>query len=180
MPTLPWKQIQSNAIAFSKKWKDAWNEEAQAQAFELDFFRVFGVEDALTVGSFEHKVKTPDGSNGYIDYFWPGQIAIEMKSRGEDLPKAYGQLFNYVESLPKEHATDLLMVYDFEKIILYRHSTFEKTEFKTKDLHKNVKRFASIAGYSTLRIHENQVEVNVKAAEKMAKLHDALKSHGYD
>ena len=34
--------------------------------------------------------------------------------------------------------------------------------------------------YETERVRDNQVEVNVKAAEKMAKLHDALKGHGYE
>ncbi|MDR3278917.1 MAG: hypothetical protein LBT23_00230, partial [Synergistaceae bacterium] len=52
--------------------------------------------------------------------------------------------------------------------------------FRTKDLRKHIKRFANIAGYTTERALENQVEVNVKAAEKMARLHDALKEHGYE
>ena len=39
---------------------------------------------------------------------------------------------------------------------------------------------AVIAGYETERIRDDQVEVNVKAAEKMAKLHDTLKNHGYE
>ena len=65
-------------------------------------------------------------------------------------------------------------------IHLYRLSTNDIHIFKTADLRKHIKRFADIAGYTTERTHEDQVEVNVKAAEKMAKLHDALKAHGYD
>jgi type I restriction-modification system DNA methylase subunit len=53
-------------------------------------------------------------------------------------------------------------------------------EMKTKDLRKHIRRFAGIAGYETTREIEEQLEVNVKAAEKMARLHDALKSHGYE
>jgi hypothetical protein len=52
--------------------------------------------------------------------------------------------------------------------------------FKTKDLRKHIKKFANIAGYTTERTRDDQIEVNVKAAEKMAKLHDLLKEHGYD
>jgi ribosomal protein S17E len=63
---------------------------------------------------------------------------------------------------------------------LNRRSTNEFWSFKTKDLRKHIKRFANIAGYTTERIRDDQVEVNVKAAEKMAKLHDALRDHGYE
>ena len=42
---LTWDEIQANATAFSKKWKDAHNEEAQAQGFEIGFLRVFGVSE---------------------------------------------------------------------------------------------------------------------------------------
>jgi len=37
---LTWDDIQANAVAFSKRWKDAANEEAQAQSFIADFMRV--------------------------------------------------------------------------------------------------------------------------------------------
>ena len=58
--------------------------------------------------------------------------------------------------------------------------SFQIWDFKTKELHKNIRRFSDIAGYETERLRESQIEVNVKAAEKMAKLHDALRDHGYD
>ena len=141
---------------------------------------VFGVEDALAVGEYEHKVHLDDGHIGYIDYFWPKKIAIEFKTRGKDLNKAYDQLKDYVLHLPGEDMPDLLMVCDFETIVLHHRNTGEKIQFKTQDLRKHIKQFANIAGYETTRTYENQVEVNVKAAEKMAKLHDALKEHGYE
>lgn len=177
---LSWEEIQGNAIAFSKKWKDARNEESEAQGFELDFLRVFGVDEPMAVGDFEYKVLLTAGKTGYIDYLWKGQIAIEMKSRGKDLTLAFQQLQNYMQHLPESEIPDLWLVCDFENMRLNRRSTNEIWSFKTKDLRKHIKKFANIAGYATERIHENQVEVNVKAAEKMAKLHDALKTHGYD
>ncbi len=177
---LTWEAIQANAVAFSKRWKDAANEEAQGQTFLVDFFKVFGLSDPEKAGDFEYKVPLEDGHTGYIDYLWKKRIAVEMKSLGKDLNKAYGQLKDYVLHLPADAMPDLLMVCDFATIILHSRTTGKKVSFKTKDLRKNIKRFADIAGYETTREYENEVEVNVKAAEKMAKLHDALKAHGYE
>ncbi len=52
-------------------------------------------------------------------------------------------------------------------------------EFKLADLHKRIKHFAFIAGYRTQTIAP-QNPVNIKAAERMGKLHDALKAAGYE
>jgi hypothetical protein len=177
---LSWNTIQANAIAFSKKWQKAKNEEAEAQGFQLDFLRVFGVNEPMEVGKFEYKVPLLGGRTGYIDYVWKSKIAIEMKSRGKSLDEAFAQLKNYMQNLPIEEIPDLWLVCDFENIRLCRRSTNEVWNFKTKDLRKHIKRFADIAGYETERDTGKQIEVNVKAAEKMAKLYDALKDHGYD
>jgi len=177
---LSWDDIQANAVAFSKRWKDAVNEEAEAQGFEIDFLRVFGVDDPMSGGNFEYKVPLTSGKTGYIDYLWKSRIAIEMKSRGKDLVAAFEQLRVYMQHLPEEEIPDLWMVCDFENIRLCRRSTNEVFAFKIKDLRKHIKRFADIAGYTTERAHDDNIEVNVKAAEKMAKLHDALKAHGYE
>jgi hypothetical protein len=177
---LTWEEIQANAITFSRRWKDAKNEEAEAQAFEIDFLRVFGVTDPVAVGDFEYKVPLSGDKAGYIDYVWKGKIAIEMKSRGKDLSAAFHQLQTYMRHLPENEIPDLWLVCDFENMRLCRRSTNEIWNFKTKDLRKHIKRFADMAGYETERLRDDQVEVNVKAAEKMAKLHDALKSHGYE
>jgi len=177
---LTWEAIQANAVAFSKRWKDAGNEEAQAQSFTTDFLRVFGVADPEAVGNFEYKARLSGGKTGYIDYVWKGKIAIEMKSRGKDLSAAFHQLQTYMRHLPENEIPDLWLVCDFENMRLCRRSTNEIWNFKTKDLRKHIRRFADIAGYETERVRDDQAEVNVKAAEKMAKLHDALKSHGYE
>ena len=177
---LSWEAIQANAIQFSKRWEDATSEEAQAQTFTIDFFKVFGISDPERTGDFEYKVPLTEGRTGYIDYLWKKRIAVEMKSSGKDLNKAYEQLKEYVFHLPHDEIPDLLMVCDFKTIVLHSRTTGKKISFKTKELRKHVKRFADIAGYEATRVYENHVEVNVKAAEKMAKLHDALKNYGYD
>ena len=90
--SLTWESIQGNAIAFVTRWKDASNEEAQAQSFTTDFLKVFGIDDPEKTGDFEYKVSLDEGRTGYIDYLWKKKLAIEMKSRGKDLNKAYTQL----------------------------------------------------------------------------------------
>ena len=177
---LSWDEIQANSVAFSKQYKTARNEEAEGQGFVIDFLRVFGVEKPMESGNFEFKVPLTAGKTGYIDYRWKGQIAIEMKSRGKDLDAAFIQLQTYMKHLPDDEIPDLWMVCDFENIRLCRRSTNEIWNFKTKDLRKHIKRFADIAGYTTERMITDRVELNIKAAEKMAKLHDALESHGYE
>lgn len=121
--TFTWDVIQANAFAFSKKWKDAHNEEAEAQGFEIDFLRVFGVDEPMRMGDFEYKVPLTGGKTGYIDYLWKGKLAIEMKSRGKDLSLAFNQLQNYMQHLPDSDIPDLWLVCDFENICL-KHQQF--------------------------------------------------------
>jgi len=181
MAVVNWEGVFARAIAFAGKWKDAKNEEAEAQSFERDFLQVFGVNDPLGVGDFEYKVPLSDGRTGYIDYLWKGTIAIEMKSRGKNLDAAFEQLGEYMRHLPPEEVPDLWMVSDFETIQLKRRSASAFVSFKTKDLKKYIRHFSDVAGFSeTDREPETQLDVNVKAAEKMARLHDALKTHGYE
>jgi hypothetical protein len=179
---LSWDAIQSNAVAFSKRWQGGGKEKQEAQSFVRAFLGVFGVEAGIIDRGFENPVKIGGkGHDKYIDFLWAGQIAIEMKSKGENLALAFGQLQNYMNHLPNpDDVPDLWLVCDFEHMRLNRRSTNEVWNFKTRDLRKHIKKFASIAGYATERVRDDQVEVNVKAAEKMAKLHDALKSHGYE
>lgn len=181
MSVLSWDEMQARAKKFKKKWTKAeGNEEALAQSFQREMLGVFGINDPLSVGAFEHRVNLDDGHNGYIDYFYPSKIAIEMKSKGKDLNKAYEQLKNYVVHLEKEAMPELLMVCDMENFILYRRTTGERFNFLLKDFDKHLRKFSVLAGYETKHDYDNQIEVNVKAAEQMAMLHDELKAHGYE
>ncbi|MCL2020519.1 MAG: class I SAM-dependent DNA methyltransferase [Betaproteobacteria bacterium] len=174
-----WEVIQANALAFAKRWRDGWDEKSEAQSFVRDFLAVFGIEDAASVGRFEERARR-EGGRGFMDYFWAKKIAVEMKSRGRNLAEALAQAKDYVIHLDADKIPDLIMVSDFETILLYRRATGEKKQFRTKDLHRHVRRFAALAGYEASRDIEDQEAVNVVAAGKMAKLHDALKSYGYE
>lgn len=176
---LSWSEIQANAITFSKRWKDATDEEAQAQSFLNEFFSVFGI-DRKRVGTFEKKVPMGKNRNGYIDLLWKGVILIEMKSRGKNLDRAYAQARDYAFNLDDEDLPEYVMVCDFENIRLYRQTTNQIWNFKTVLLYKNIKLFSALAGYKASNALPEEMRVDRKAAEKMAKLHDLLKAHGYE
>ncbi|MDR1759666.1 MAG: N-6 DNA methylase [Fibrobacter sp.] len=170
-------QKTSLAIAFSKKWEYANNEKRESQKFLSDFLDIFGIT-LVPAEHFEYQVHKNAGERGYIDCLIGGKIAIEMKSRGENLEKAFEQLKEYVQWLPENLIPQILMVCDFETIILDFDK--KKIKFKTKDLRKHLDLFNSLSE-NTKDLHlQAQTEASVKAAEKMVKLHDALKACGYE
>ena len=177
---LNWTEITTNAAAFSIKWAlHEGRERAEAQTFVRDLLAVFRGVYANDVGSFEHRVSMDENHTGYIDYLWPGKIAVEMKSTGEDLKQAYSQLKEYVLHLDAKDMPDLLMVCDFQNIWLYSRTEGTQVKFRTKDLAKKVRLFAELAGYETVRSYAEQAQVNVRASEKMARLHNAMEKFGY-
>lgn len=176
---LSWNEIRERAIAFSKKWADATDENAEAKPFLVDFFNIFGVSDRR-VNKFEHKVPKRSGGNGYIDMLWKGNILIEMKSRGKDLDKAYQQASEYFDGLKEYDLPKYILVCDFHRFKLEDIDNGKVYEFTLDELYKKVYLFGFIAGYSSKVELKEQDPVNLKAAEAMAKLHDKLKEIGYD
>jgi len=173
---MPTDTLPSLAISFSKKWENASNEKRESQNFLRDFLNIFGII-LIPSEHFEYEVCKNAGERGYIDCLIKEKIAIEMKSRGENLDKAFMQLKEYVQWLPENFIPEILMVCDFETIILDIDK--KKIEFKTKDLRKHLDLFGCLLEKNKDLHLQEQIEVNVKAAEKMAKLHDALKDCGY-
>ena len=175
-----WNEIRKAATAFSKRWRNAFDEKSQAQSFLKEFFAVFGV-DAVTVATFEHRVKFADGSQGYADCLWPGRILVEMKSRGKDLDAAFQQAMGYVRALPDmSHTPRAIVVSDFARVRFYDLADdCALTEFALKDFRKCVTLFGFMIGADEGGGIREQNPVNRRAAEKMARLHDAMKSAGY-
>ena len=174
-----WNEIRKAATVFSKRWKGAYDEKSQAQSFLKEFFEVFGV-DTVTQATFEHRVKFSDGSQGFVDCFWPSTILVEMKSKGKDLDAAFAQAMDYVRALPDQSTLPrAIVVSDFQTFRFYDLTKdAQLTTFKLADLRKYVTLFGYMIGGESEEIRE-QDPVNRKAAEKMAKLHDALKAIGY-
>ena len=178
---LSWNEIRNCAHEFSKRWEGESSERAEAQSFWNEFFSVFGIE-RKRVAIFEKQVQiTRAGEklkHGRIDAFWKGVMLIEHKSLGQDLSRAFAQGADYFDGLAERDLPRYILVSDFARFRLYDLEENTETEFKLADLHKHIKHFAFIAGYRTQTIAP-QNPVNIKAAERMGKLHDALKAADY-
>jgi len=115
---------------------------------------------------------------GFIDLFWPGTLIAEHKSLGKDLDSAYTQALDYFDGLADRDLPRYIIVSDFARFRLYDLETDTQSELPLKDLYKQIKLFGFIAGYTTQQITA-QDPVNIKAAERMGKLHDRLRASGY-
>lgn len=175
--SLNWNEIKDRAVAFSKEWENETREEAEAKSFLTDFFNVFGI-NRRKFATFEHRVKKLNEKDGYIDLLWKANILVEMKSRGQDLEKAFRQAKEYTQNLPQNELPKLILICDFENFHLYDLETDEINKFKLKDLVQNVNYFGFLLGYQK-RIYKEQDPVNIQAAERMGKLHDSLEYIGY-
>ncbi len=175
---LNWNEIKSRALLFSKTWADASNEDSEAKPFWIAFFEIFGITDKR-VATFELNVKKLGGSQGFVDLFWPGVLLVEHKSRGKNLDDAVDQAVGYLHNLPERDLPQLVVVCDFARFRVRILATGETVEFELQHLHKHVKLFGLLAGYKVQDIRAED-PVNIKAAERMGRLHDALKASGYE
>ena len=170
-------EIRKRATEFSKEWENVSDERAEAQTFWNNFFNVFGVS-RKRVATFEKPVKKADGHQGFIDLLWKGIVLVEHKSEGKDLDTAYKQAKEYFPGLKDQELPRYIVVSNFQDIKLYDLENSTESEFKLKDLYKNINLFGFISGYQQ-RVYKDQEPVNIKAAELMGDLHDALLANGY-
>ena len=174
---LSWNEIKSRTITFVNEWKDETSEKAEAQSFQNDFFNIFGIS-RRRIASFEKKVKKADDGTGFIDLFWKGMLLIEMKSTGKNLGAAFKQATDYFHGLKEHELPKFVLVSDFQNFCLYDLDDGKEYSFPITELLKNIQLFGFIAGYQK-RKFEDEDPVNIKAAERMGKLHDRLEEVGY-
>ncbi len=175
---LSWNEIKSRALAFSKHWADASNEDSEGKPFLLAFFEIFGITNKR-IASFEHAVKKYGGGAGYVDLFWPGILLVEMKSRGKNLDRAHTQAMDYFPGIAERDLPRFVLVCDFARFRLFDLVEGATYEFPLEELYKNVRLFGFIAGYQT-QVIKPQDPINIKAAERMGRLHDQLRAIGYE
>ena len=175
---LSWNEIKSRALAFSKHWADASNEDGEGKPFLIAFFEIFGITNKR-IASFEHAVKKYGGGAGYVDLFWPGILLVEMKSRGKNLDRAHTQAMDYFPGIAERDLPRFVLVCDFARFRLFDLVEGATYEFPLEELYKNVRLFGFIAGYQT-QIIKPQDPINIKAAERMGRLHDQLRAIGYE
>jgi hypothetical protein len=173
---LSWNEIKSRAVAFSNEWKNTSREEADAKPFLIEFLHIFGISQKR-VATFEHRVRKINDSSGYIDLLWPGTLLVEMKSKGQDLEKAYQQAKQYCHGLKDYELPKLILICDFHHFHIYLDNGL-MVQFELPQLIENLQIFEELAGYQK-RTYFEQDPVNIAAAELMGKLHDQLKDIGY-
>ena len=174
---LGWDEIKRRAKAFSEEWHDAHYEKGETQSFYNDFFDIFGVK-RKQVASYEQRVKLLNNKHGFMDLFWPSTLLIEQKSARLDLGKAQGQALDYVDGLKPDLQPKYVLTCDFQSWNLLDLETARETKFALADLHKHIESFAFILGRRVS--FGTQAAVNIKAAELMGKLHDALEAANYN
>jgi hypothetical protein len=189
---LSWNEIRLRASTFAEEWKDKAlkaREEADAQDFRTDFLNIFGVS-RRQVANFEHRVQiggqadslgeTKGGRRGYIDLFWKGRFMIEMKTPGKDMVKAYQQAKEYAVNLPPADLPEGILISDFNNFDYYNLEKDNEVEhFTLQELPQKVELFGYLAGYKDVTFQAVSA-VDIKAAEHMGELHDALKENGYE
>lgn len=170
-------EIRSRATAFSSRWKDETSEDAEAKTFWDEFMTVFGI-DRRRVAAFEKQVVKAGDRQGFIDLFWPGLLIVEHKSAGRDLGRAFSQAIDYFPGLQDHELPRYVIVSDFARIRLYDLVEDSQVEIQLEELPQRIDLFGFISGYVP-RKYRDEDPVNVKAAELMGKLHDAIKATGY-
>jgi len=88
------------------------------------------------------------------------------------------QAVGYLHNLPERDLPQLVVVCDFARFRVRILATGDTVEFELQHLHKHIKLFGLLAGYKVQDIRAED-PVNIKAAERMGRLHDALKASGY-
>ena len=174
---LSWNEVRVRAAAFADRWREAAYEKGETQSFYNDFFQIFGVE-RRTVARYEAHVAKVDHRRGFIDLFWPGVLIVEQKSAGRDLARAYEQAGDYVDALPENQRPRYVLVSDFQTFQLHDLDERDTATFPLAELHAHVEKFGFILGVQR-RTFRDQDPANIKAAELVGLLHDALAASGY-
>jgi hypothetical protein len=188
------KEISLRATNFVTMWKDkaqTAREKADAQIFQHDFFDIFGI-DSRKVVTFEYFVNMSNEIDalgekitvnyGWSDSFWEGYIMIEMKSpptTPKERLKAYHQAKDYIAYLPPKIRPQGILISDFLFFDYYDLKKGGKPiTFSIEELPTKINLFNFL-------IDDNEEKykpvnpVDIKAAELMGELHDALKENNY-
>ena len=174
---LSWNEVRARAGAFAHDWRDAAYEKGETQSFYNAFFRVFGVQ-RRSVARYEAHVAKLDNRSGFIDLFWPGVLLVEQKSAGRDLKAAYEQAGEYFDALAERDRPRYILVSDFQSFELHDLDEREVVEFSLANLPMHFEEFGFILGVQR-RAFRDQDPANIKAAELVGRLHDALADAGH-
>ena len=175
MPMEHWDTILARLSAFAKAHRLDQDEKQQAATFLDGFAAAFG----LTL-AHEVPLKDPESATTkFIDGLFPGKLLIEMKSRGRNLTDAYIQAQGYCKLLGEE-APRYILSCDFEHWHLFDRQSGRPKKFLLRDLPKRAHLFRFLLDEALDPDWGEQQDVTTRAAEKMARLCDALEQTGYN
>ena len=165
-------EVRKRLQQFSKRFRNASNEQREATLFWADFYNCFGIS-AAEATIFEQQVRKLDGNRGRIDSFIPGLLIVEHKSRGRDLEVAYEQAEDYFISLKPEERPKYIITSDFARIVIYDLGTKQRNETSIEELPKHANWFKFLVEGKQEAIVEER-EIDRSAAYTISKLHEAL------
>ena len=174
---LSWNEVRARASNFAREWRDASYEKGESQSFYNEFFEVFGVR-RRSVAYYERQIEKLDKGHQYIDLFWPSVLLVEQKSAGRDLTKASTQADKYFGALPENERPQYILVSDFQTFRLRDLDKDTEYTFRLSEFPQHVEKFGFILGVQK-REFRDQDPVNIKAAETLGCLHDALAAQRY-
>lgn len=165
-------EVKKRLQQFSKRFRNAENEQREATMFWAGFYNCFGIS-AAEATVFEQQVRKLDGNRGRIDSFIPGLLIVEHKSRGRDLEAAYEQAADYFIALKPEERPKYIITSDFARIVIYDLATKQRNETSIEDLPKHASWFKFLVEGKQEAIVEER-EIDRSAAYTISKLHEAL------
>lgn len=174
---LSMNEIRARLAAFSERWKDACDEDAEAKSFWDALFECYGT-NRRQVARFEYPIKKLDGNWGYIDVLWKGKVIVEHKSRGKNLAEAKKQAEDYMERLKPAERPRYLVTSDFAKFEIFDLHNGHEDKFTLETLADHATLLGVLGGYEPKR-PSLEAPVNVEAVEKLGALYDSMKEGGY-
>ena len=180
MPDITINEVRRRLQLFAKEHATDSDEKQHAQQFWRDFYMCFGLSKS-SASMFEARVLKVGGARGYIDSFIPGVLLVEQKSLGRNLDDAYVQAQAYFHAIANEfEKPQYIITCDFQTFQLYnlKDNAKEPLICKLDELHKRADWFMFLVDKRVHAVTE-ELPVNRKAAEQIAKLHDALLKANY-
>jgi type I restriction-modification system DNA methylase subunit len=173
-------EVRRRLQLFSKEHENDCDEKQHEQQFWRDFYSCFGISKSSAV-MFQARVIKASGVHGYIDSFIPSVLLVEQKSLGRNLEDAYIQAQAYFHAIANEfEKPKYIITCDFQTFHLYdlQKNAREPLVCKLSELSLNADWFLFLAD-KEVNVVSEELPVNRKAAEQIAKLHDALLKANY-
>ena len=167
--------------AFAEEWRAAAYEKGETYSFYGAFFEVFAVRRSPPHRSPLRRACRGDEAGqppGLIDLFWPGVLIVEQNGAGCDLAKACGQAGEYFDALSGCEHPRYILVSDFRTFELRVLDEREAVSFALADLPRHVEPVGFILGVQRRTFRDRDPD-NIRAAELVGRLHDALADAGY-